>query len=144
MELKEADYILETLYIRVTHILDDAVQKQMHRMGIAPKIAAILHQIHRLDNPTPLELAHFFHREPQTITAIIYRMERKGLVEKKVNPRKRNTYRIHLTEKGLSEYQKTRNIDILTNVLKSLSEEKRKQLQECLEEMMPILIKMGC
>lgn len=143
MEDDNRDRSLGALYIHVSHIMDNAIKKEVRRKGIAPKIGAILYVIHRLNNPSPLELARVLNRKPQTITAIIHRMEQEGLVIKEINPEKKNTYKIKLTEKGSLDCQKMMNIDVLTNTIDTLSDEKRKHLQECLEEILIKLNKMG-
>jgi hypothetical protein len=89
MYSKETVKSLGTLYIRVSHIMDNAIKKEMRRKGIVPKIGALLYEIYRLNNPSPLELAHVLDRKPQTITAIIHRMKQEGLVKKEINPKKK-------------------------------------------------------
>lgn len=125
---------LEILYIRTFHIIEDAIKKELRRNGIQPIIGAMIAEIYRQGNPSPTELAKVSRRKPQTITAIVDRMEAKGLVRRVTNERKKNTYRIYLTEKGLSVYQKILMIDVFNQSIETLTEEKRKQFQECLEE----------
>jgi DNA-binding MarR family transcriptional regulator len=62
-------------------------------------------------------------------------MEMQGLVKKVRNERKTNTYRIRLTRKGLLAYQKVLEIDIFPRIIQTLSDEKREQFRECLEEL---------
>jgi DNA-binding MarR family transcriptional regulator len=139
MEKEDAIKNLGTLFMQVLHIMDNAIKEEVSRKGISPKVGVVLYQIYKLNNPSPLELAHFFNRKPQTITAIVHRMEREGLVKKEINPNKKNTYKVQLTEKGLADCKKMMTIDVLANTIDRLSDERRKQLQECLEE---ILIKL--
>lgn len=143
MEKDDTVKNLGALYIHVSHLIDNAIKKEVRRKGMAPKVGAMLYVIYRLNSPSPLELAHVLNRKPQTITAIIHRMEQDGLVIKDINISKKNTYKIQLTEKGFSECQKMMNIDVLTNSIDSLSDEKREHLQDCLEEILVKLKRMG-
>ena len=136
MDSVETNRNLEILFIGTFHTIEHAIKRELRRRGISPKIAAMLTEIYRHDSPSPLELAKVSNRRPQTITAIIHRMEEKGLIKREINPKKKNTYKISLTEKGLSEYQKILSIDIFAKSIETLSEEKRHQLRECLEEIM--------
>ena len=143
MDSLESDRYFEVLFIRSFHIVESAIKKELRRKGIAPKIAATLTEIQRLGNPSPLELAKISHRTPQTITAILHRMEKKGLIQREINPEKKNTYNVRLTEKGFSEYQRVINIDVFSKSIETLSDEKRHLLQECLEEIMEHAKKIG-
>jgi DNA-binding MarR family transcriptional regulator len=125
---------LEVLFIRTFHNVEGAIKRELRRQGIPPKIGAMLAEIYRMNYPSPIELARISGRKPQTITAILYRMEEKGLVTRVTNERKKNTYRIYLTRKGLLAYQKVLNIDVFHRVIKNFSEEKLLQFRECLEE----------
>lgn len=125
---------LEILYFRTFHTIETAYKQKLQRNNIPPQIAIILVAIFQLKNPSPIELSRGSGRKPQTITAIISRMEERNLVKRVRNPRKKNTYRIHLTQKGLLAYQKIQEIDIFPRIIQALSEKKRKQLLECLNE----------
>jgi len=135
MELAKSTRDLEVLYFRTFHIIEAAFIKELRKKCITPEIGAMLAEISRLKNPRPIELSRSSRRRPQTITAIINRMEMQGLVKKVRNERKTNTYRIRLTGKGLLAYQKVLEIDIFARIIQTLSEEKREQFRECLEEL---------
>ena len=135
MEPAKSTRDLEVLYFRTFHIIEAAFKKELRKKCITPEIGAMLAEIYRLKNPRPIELSRSSRRRPQTITAIINRMEMQGLVKKVRNERKTNTYRIRLTRKGLLAYQKVLEIDIFPRIIQTLSEEKREQFRECLEEL---------
>jgi DNA-binding MarR family transcriptional regulator len=128
------EHDLETLYIRTFHIIEDAIKKKLRKKGIPPIIGAMVAEIYRQGSPSPTELAKVSRRKPQTITAIVDRMEQKGLVRRVKNEDKKNTFRICLTDKGLTVLKKVQAIDVFTRSIETLTEEKRKQFQECLEE----------
>jgi len=125
---------LEILFIRTFHFIEGAIKNELRKKGIPPKIAAMLAEIYWLNSPSPMELAKFSRRKPQTITAIVNRMEMKGLVKKVINERKKNTYKICLTPKGLSTYQRVLKVDVFDRSVQTLSEKKLEQFRECLEE----------
>ncbi|OGO32207.1 MAG: hypothetical protein A2Z29_00215 [Chloroflexi bacterium RBG_16_56_11] len=133
-ELIDTPKDLEILFIRTFHFIEGAIKRQLRRKGIPPKIGAMLAEIYWLKNPSPSELARFSRRKPQTITAIVKRMEMKGLVNRVSTETKRNTYRICLTPKGLMVYQKILRIDVFDRSIETLSEKKRVQFRECLKE----------
>jgi DNA-binding MarR family transcriptional regulator len=130
-----SDRELEVLFLRTSHIYEGAIKRELLRIGISPKIAAMLSEICWLDNPTPMELSRISERKPQTITAIINRMVEKGLVIRVVNVNRKNTWRIYLTPKGKLIHQKILGIDVFQRILHELPEEKRIQLQDCLKDL---------
>jgi DNA-binding MarR family transcriptional regulator len=46
------------------------------------------------------EISKFLELEKPTVTNILDRMERSGLIKKAVNPKNRREIRVHLTEEG--------------------------------------------
>jgi DNA-binding MarR family transcriptional regulator len=134
-KLVTTNHDLEILYIRTFHIIEGAIYKQLYKINIPPIIGAMVAEIYRQGSPSPTELAKVSRRKPQTITAIVDRMEAKGLIRRVTNERKKNTYRICLTEKGILVYNKILLVDVFSRCIETLTEEKRKVFQECLEEM---------
>jgi DNA-binding MarR family transcriptional regulator len=130
-----SDRDLEVLFIRTSHFIERALKKELRRLNIAPKIGAMLTEIYWRESLSPTELSKISDRKPQTITAILDRMEKEGLVKRVKNENKRNTYKIYLTDKGLSTYQKIITIDIFPRIIKQFSQKKRLQLQNSLEEL---------
>lgn len=134
MEPLQSNRDLEVLFFHTFNLLDAAYKKAIYKIHLTQEIAGMLAEISRLNNPMPIELSRSSKRTPQTITAILKRMENLSLIARVRNERKKNSYRIHLTKKGLLAYQKILNIDIFYRVTKTFSEEKRIQFRECLEE----------
>ncbi|MFC1951104.1 MarR family winged helix-turn-helix transcriptional regulator [Chloroflexota bacterium] len=82
---------------------------------------------------TPTELSRILHRAPHTIHELINRMEREGLVRKvKLSPWKRKTF-IEVTEHGKEMHHKTKSLDVVYDVIASLSPNKQKSLEDCLQ-----------
>jgi DNA-binding MarR family transcriptional regulator len=130
-----SDRDLEILFIRTSHFIERALKKELRRLDIPPKIGAMLAEIYWKNSVSPTELSKISDRKPQTITAILDRMEKMGLVKRVKNENRKNTYRIYLTDEGLSTYQKMLTIDIFPRIIQLFSQEKRLQFQDCLEEL---------
>jgi DNA-binding MarR family transcriptional regulator len=130
-----SDRDLEVLFIRTSHFIERALKKELRRLNISPKIGAMLAEIYWKNSLSPTELSRITDRKPQTITAILDRMEKQDLIKRIKNKNKKNTYKIYLTDKGLSTYQKMLTIDIFPRIMQLFSQEKRSQFQDCLEEL---------
>ena len=59
---------------------------------------------------TQKELANSMGRKPATMTVMIQRMEKNGLVKKEQDKEDQRTTRIYITKKGEEEYKKVRKI----------------------------------
>lgn len=62
------------------------------------------------DGQTQKELANFMGRKPATMTVMIKRMEKNGLVRKEQDKEDQRTTRVYITKKGEEEYKKVRDI----------------------------------
>lgn len=78
--------------------------KQMYRMAAQHGLPAgqpkILEFLLRNEGREQREIADFFHIEPATVTSLLDRMKRGGLIERRRKNNDRRSYHIYLTEKG--------------------------------------------
>lgn len=70
----------------------------------------LLVALHFENGQTQKELAHIMGRKPATMTVMIQRMEKNGLVRKEQDKEDQRTTRIYITEKGEEEYKKVQAI----------------------------------
>ena len=80
-------HILWTLLHHATEAIGHAREKELAEYGIALRQVAALYVIHYLierngEPVTPTELAQWLYRRPNTISSILDRMEREGLIHK--------------------------------------------------------------
>jgi DNA-binding MarR family transcriptional regulator len=81
---------------------------------------------------TPAILSRHLFLEPHSVSELIIRMEKKGLVTKRRDKERENIVRISITEKGREFCSRTVQADFIRQVMSSLSEEQREQLWKCL------------
>ena len=84
---------------------------------------------------TPSLISNWMLREPHTISSIISRMEKQGLVEKTRKIGGNVEIIITLTEKGRQIYGKISNIESIREMLSCLPEEEREQLSLSLKKL---------
>lgn len=77
----------------------------------------LLIALNHKDGQTQKELANFMGRKPATMTVMIQRMEKNGLVRKEQDKEDQRTTRIYITKKGREEYEK------VTVIFKQMEEE---------------------
>ena len=113
-----------------------AREKELAQYGITVEQAAVCFYVQTIGSKaTPSELSRWMLREPHTISGILDRMERKGMV-RKIKDLGRNQTRVVLTKKGqeaLSQFATEK--DILNVIMSSLSKEEYQQLWALLEKL---------
>jgi len=71
-------------------------------------------------------------REPHSVSGILMRMEKQGLLKRTKNMERKNLIRITLTAKGESALKQAMKKEGVKHVLSKLSEEQRRQLKQSL------------
>jgi DNA-binding MarR family transcriptional regulator len=132
-----SDYELWSLFFYTYRKVSYARAKQLKKYGLSHEAIATLWVIHRLNNnTTPTEIARVRLRKPQTITANIDRMVKRGLVVKVRDEHKKNSFRVSMTDKGMKAFKNSLDIQLYHKLTSELSEKKRIFLKECLEDIL--------
>jgi len=82
---------------------------------------------------TPAEISRWLFREPHTVSGLLDRMEKDGLVTKVKDLDRKNLVRVVITEKGEEAYRKSRDMKAVGNIMSSLLEEEKDNLRGYLE-----------
>jgi MarR family transcriptional regulator, 2-MHQ and catechol-resistance regulon repressor len=119
-------------------LTSDAIHKyretELNRYRISPEQALALICIYSLDKKaTPAELSRWLHREPNSITILLNRMEKLDLIKKKADLKRKNVIRLSLTPKGVQAYRHAVEFRMFSVLMDVLSERKRKQLLSILQ-----------
>ena len=131
------DYKLWQLFSYTYQLIDSTSRIVFRKYGLSPSTIAILSILYQTgQNFKPIEFATIFKRKPSTITAILNRMEKRGLLKKVRDKYKKNAKRVYLTKKGQLVFQNVANINVYHKMFATLSEEKRKQFMDCLYDLL--------
>jgi len=129
----DKDYALWALLVQAKDMVFKAREKELRQYGISPEEAAVLFIVQTLGNKvTPIEISRWLLREPHTVSGILSRMAKKGLVRKTKDLHKKNLVRVSLTGKGEQAYNQATKIESIHQIMSSLSEEESQQLGSCL------------
>jgi len=104
--------------------------------GLTPQKHAILMAIKYIEDPvTPTEVAHWLDRSTNSISLIIDRMVKNGLVKRIRNLKDRRSVRLSITEKGneLLSQTKTSGWELIEHMLSPLSEDELLLLDDMLQ-----------
>jgi len=91
----------------LTTLFRKAVKKHFHTLrellsdqDVFPGQPSLLFTLHDQDGQSQKELAEKLNNKPATITVMIHRMEKNGLVERRSDERDQRMTRVFLTPKG--------------------------------------------
>jgi DNA-binding MarR family transcriptional regulator len=82
---------------------------------------------------TPAALAKRLFLEPHTVSELIIRMEKKGLVTKSRDRDRGPVVRVSITKKGREVCRSVMGQELIHRIMSRLSDEQREQLNTCLE-----------
>ena len=100
---------------------------------LPPNQAAALISIWKMEGRiTPLQLSRRLFLEPHTVSEIVSRIEKRGLVTKEKERHLGNTVRIKITEKGIEICKKAMGQNLIGDYMSRLSEKQRNHLKESL------------
>ena len=112
-----------------------ARSKKLLKFGISPRQAAMMFMILTLgEKATPSELARSLFREPHSISELVDRMEKTGLVRRVSDLDKKNLVRVELTDKGRDIYERSLTEEPVHKIMASLSNDEHEQLRALLRK----------
>jgi DNA-binding MarR family transcriptional regulator len=109
-------------------------ENELSQYGITAKEADALLNIINNDNVTPAEISRILFREHNTVSALLTRMEKKGLIVKARDKQKKNIWRIKITENGRNAYLNSIKRESLHKIISTFSADEKKQLFSFLKE----------
>ena len=122
-------YNLWLLLANTRRSIYQAREKELNSYNITQEQAGVLFVISHIGNEaTPAEISRQTHRKSSTISGLISRMEKSGLVRKVKDLDKKNMVRIALTKKGEQAYSQSEERESIHYIMSSLSEEEQRQL----------------
>ncbi len=125
---EDKDYELWVLLAQAREAMYKARQHELRRCNLSPRQSAVLFIIRAIgDKATPAEISRGLFRESHTISEILSRMEKQGLLKKVRDLDRKNLVRIELTEKGSEAYNQAIKRDSIHTIVSALSDEERRQ-----------------
>jgi len=131
MELKEC---INFLLTNAQHNVFQYLSKRLTEYDVTPVQHGILSCLMGKSYDTPKHLAESMSLETSTISGVLDRMQKKGLIDRVINKEDRREVQVRLTDKGRElEEQITVIIDeVNAEVLKSFSEDEVTALKDFL------------
>ena len=111
-------------------------EKELRKFGISTPKAEILFTIEAIGyRATPTEISRRLLREFHSVSSILSRMEKQGLVKKANDLSRSNLVRVYLTDKGRQVYRAAIKRETIVKILSCLSETEGQQLASSLKKL---------
>lgn len=116
---------LHVLFHQVIHMQMQYMCRLMQPMDIKPGQAAILFFLMKKGAVSQRELADIIQIKPPSITAALQKLEKRGLIERKMDERDQRVLRIQISEKGRECLMSMKSIEntVKTQLYKGMSQE---------------------
>ncbi len=133
----DEDQDMWLLLTRARYSVFRAREKELQRYGISPEQAGLLFVVQALGGKaTPAAISRAIMRQPHTVSALVDRMSKKGLVKKVKDLDRKNLVRVALTEKGLKAYDETIKRGPIHRIMSVLTPKERADFKIYLEKIM--------
>jgi DNA-binding MarR family transcriptional regulator len=133
---------LSYLLKQTSEAINRCRENELRRYKITPEQAGVLTCIYNLgEDVIPAELTRWLSRRPSSVSILLKRMEKQGLITKKADLKKKNVNRLSLTEKGLEAYGYVKEYNSFVNIFKTIPSDKQHQLWELLKPLLDRALK---
>jgi len=138
----DKDYNTWMLLSQIYKLVHKARVQELFKYDITPEQAGILFSIKAAEafgyDQTLTTISRFTVLEPHSVSEILSRMEKNGLIEKTKGTR--NVLSVNITEQGQRAYELSTKREPMHNVMSCLSEEERRQLDRLLKKVLRVAI----
>jgi DNA-binding MarR family transcriptional regulator len=137
IKIEDRDYALWLLLTRTHYSIKQARASEVRQFKLTPEQCGALFYIHsKGGDATQSQISSWMLRKPQTISANIEGMVKKGLIKKKKDLKRRNVIHLSLTDKGQEAFEASMERKSIKKIISVLTEKKRKLLIEVLNELL--------
>jgi DNA-binding MarR family transcriptional regulator len=130
----------QDLWLLLTHAryaVFRAREKELQRYGVSPEQVGLLFVVQALGNKaTPAALSRYILRQPHTVSALVDRMARRGLVKKVKDLDRKNLVRVVMTEKGQRTFDLSTKRGPIHRIMNTLTQEERRNFKAYLEKIL--------
>jgi len=127
---------LWALLSQASNALGRVADSELSQAGISMMQASVLVFVKNSKEPViPAHISRWLFREPHTVSQLLMRMEKQGLVKRTKDLARKNMVRITLTEKGEKAYKHQTEMRAVSKILSTLSPEECNKLGSSLKKL---------
>lgn len=116
------------LLTRTRHVIFKARQKELRRYGISTRASAVLFIALRYDKVTPSLISQQLVLEHHSVSELLKRMEKEGLIKRVKDLERKNLVRIEVTNKGREAYHLSAERESTKEIMSVLTHDEQFEL----------------
>ena len=110
-------------------VIERARNLELAKIGLNIPEAQLLYYLKVSKEPlTPMKLARMTYKQPHTVSALVHRMEKQGLLTTKRDMKRKNWVRVSLTKKGEAALRHWSTATVVPDALSCLSKKEMEAL----------------
>ncbi len=131
----EIDNAFGVLIANIRNLLKNRLEKDLQEYCVSPAESIIIRRLCEKDNLTQKELAKDTYFKQSSLTLLIDRLEKKGMVERRAKKNDRRAYLVCITNEGkkLEQILKDASRKVEEEALKGVDKETEEQLIQILK-----------
>lgn len=128
---------LPPLLRRAWYGLNQAFRRRIAHLGVTPDQFTVMRTLLENNGVTQRELTHLISSDPNTVTSLVNRMAKAGLVDRQTHEQDRRANRLRLKPRGKTKYEKARLIAVRlqAEVLSAVPASRREQFLRDLDHL---------
>jgi DNA-binding MarR family transcriptional regulator len=108
-------------------------ERELAQYSVSPMKATVLYIVDQIGSEaTPAEISRWILRRSHTVSGLLDRMEKDGLITKNKNLSKKNLVRVTITDKGKKALKQAMKRDTQRKIFSSLVQKDKEQLYSLL------------
>jgi DNA-binding MarR family transcriptional regulator len=132
----DPDYSLWYTIRRAHEAIHKVRKSEIRPYKLSTVETGVLLIVHKAKNDiTPAEISRQLLKDPHSISQLLGRMEKKGLLQNIRGYRKKNMVQVKLTEKGQKAFKLSESGNKVSDIMNVLSEREKKQLVKSLDKL---------
>jgi MarR family transcriptional regulator, organic hydroperoxide resistance regulator len=117
-------------------VLERARNLELAKVGLNMPQTEVLYCLKISKEPmTPMKLSRMMHKQPHTVSALVHRMERQGLLATKRDLKRKNWVRVSLTKKGEEALKRWASANMVPDIFSGLSEKETDALSAIMKKL---------
>ena len=128
---EDADQDLWFLLTHTRYAIFRSREKELQRYGLTPEQALLLFVVQVSDNKaTPTAISRQIIHQPHTVSALVDRMAKRGLLKKMKDLDRKNLVRVAMTAKGKKAYDLSASRGPIHRIFSGLNTEEKKNFRK--------------
>ena len=134
--LEDRDFASWVFMARTRDAILRSRVKELHKYNLTGRQSSVLIILEELDRKaTPAEVSKWVFREPHSVSDLLKRMERDGLIKRIKDLARKNMIRVEITDKGREAVHNAKKIEPVHRIMAVLSKEEHQQLMVIMQKL---------